>query len=511
MKKKNLKRQEEELLERRAKTKAFLTLLFVLCLTPSFAKYHFTFSSNCVNAQQKTYELQLADALDLLSSASNADQENLAVDYLKNFNLTLKAFVTESNEDYKALKTHYNKAYERIEALSGDEPYKRFALAEMDFQLAMVKGKHEDFYSAALNINSAYKLLKTNLEEHPDFILTKKTLGLMNAYLSTVPDSYTWAIKLLGMRGNLSNGLAMLKEVANSRDSSAGMKYLAKEAYYLYSFTLYHISKDNEKAWREMQKCTQDYSTNGLSNFFRALMASRLHKNDEVISTLQAYPKESRYQHVYFNDYLLGLAMLNELNKDAITHLNNYFTKFKGKNYIKACLQKMSWYYTIFGNDSKALYYKDLIPKYGQAAIEEDELAVLFVNKPKPHKSLLRSRLLFDGGHYNRALEEIKDLRSEHLSTNNEKAEYAYRKGRIFSKKGNDHVAVLFYIACAKFAIESPEYYGAYACLYLGDHYKAKGDKVKAKEYYKKAMSFKENKEYKGSIEQRAKLELKRL
>lgn len=511
MKKRNLKRQEEERLERKAKTRAFLTLLFVLCLTPSFAKYHFTFSPNCVQAQQKTYELQLSDALNYLSKEAASDPENLAVEYLKNFNLTLKAFVTESDEDYKALKTHFSKAYEKLEGLEDSDPYKRFALAEMDFQLAMVKGKHEDYYSAALNTNSAYKHLKSNLEKHPEFILSKKTLGLMNAYLSTVPDSYNWAIKLLGMKGSLSKGLAMLKEVAYTADSSAGMALLSKEAHYLYSFTLYHISKDNAKGWSEMKKCTKDFSSNGLSNFFRALMASRLHKNDEVISTIRAYPKASSYQHIYFNDYLLGLSLLNELNKDAVTHLNNYYTKFKGKNYIKSCLQKMSWYYTIFGNDSKARYYKDLIPKYGQAAIEEDELAVLFVNKPKPHKLLLRSRLLFDGGHYDKALEEIKDLRSADLSTNDEKAEYAYRKGRIFSKKGNDHVASLFYIACAKFAVKSQEYYGAYACLYLGDHYKAIGDKEKAKEYYRKALNFKENKEYKGSIEQRAKLELKRL
>lgn len=447
----------------------------------------------------------------LLKLEASRDPDNLAVDYLLHFNYTLHAFVTEEDDDYKELKAHHSIAAEKLEQLPNTDPFKRFALAEINFQLALIKGKREEFYSAALNVNSAYKLLKSNSEDHPGFILNNKTLGLMNAYLSTVPDSYNWAIKLLGMKGDLNKGLSMLKTLAYTKDSSAGYKCLAKEAHYLYAFTLYHISKDDDAGWAEMLKCTKDYTSNGLSNFFRSLMASRLHDNDEVVKTLSAYPKGSEYKYIPFNDYMLGLAKLNQLDRSAITYLNKYYTNFKGKNYIKACLQKMSWYYSIYGDEAKAEYYKKLIPDAGQAAIEEDQLAMLFVKKPKPNILLLKSRLLFDGGYYDQALEVIKDKKSKDFSTNDEKAEYAYRKGRIFHKKGNEYVASLFYVACAKFAVNSPEYYGAYSCLYLGDYYKEKGDKEKAKDYYKQAMEFKDNKEYKSSIEQKAKLELKRL
>ena len=71
--------------------------------------------------------------------------------------------------------------------------------------------------------------------------------------------------------------------------------------------------------------------------------------------------------------------------------------------------------------------------------------------------------------------------------------------------------AIKFYKACALFAKESTEYYGPYACLYLGDYYLQNRDFDKAESYYKKAQNYKNNEEYKTSIEQRAKLGLKKL
>jgi hypothetical protein len=67
------------------------------------------------------------------------------------------------------------------------------------------------------------------------------------------------------------------------------------------------------------------------------------------------------------------------------------------------------------------------------------------------------------------------------------------------------------YEASSLYAIKSKEYYGAYACLYLGDLY-AKNDKIElAKKFYNRAMSYSENEEYVDSINSRAKAGLKKL
>lgn len=510
LKKKNQK-QEEERLERKANLlRAAFPLFFVLISFYSLkADYHVTFNTKVVEAQKLCYQLQLEPALAILSQAEKADPENLALAYLLNLNYTLKAFISESDADYKLLKAHYESASTKIEGLSDELAYKRFMLAEMEFQLAMIKGKREEFYSAAMNINSAYKLLKSNEEKFPEFIWNKKTLGLINAYLSTVPENYAWAVKLLGLKGSLSQGLAMLREVAYSEQKNAEGQYLAQEAHYLYAFTLYHIAKQPQRAWKEMQNCTEDAANNGLSTFFKALMASRIHKNDEVIATISKGPKGNNYTTVPFMNYMLGVAKLNALDPNAITALNNYYASFKGKNYIKACLQKMSWYYILFPNKSKSEYYKQLIKTTGSAIIEEDKLALLYSNKPASNAILLKARLLSDGGNYTAAQKLMEPLKSSDFANTMEKAEYAYRKARIYDQLNKKELAILFYVACSKFALQSPEYYGAYSCLYLGDYYLKKGQKSEAQHYYQQALSYSANKEYTDSIEQKAKAGLK--
>ena len=59
--------------------------------------------------------------------------------------------------------------------------------------------------------------------------------------------------------------------------------------------------------------------------------------------------------------------------------------------------------------------------------------------------------------------------------------------------------------------IDSEEYYAAYASIYLGDYYLKQGYKTEAKKFYERALTFKNNKEYTGSINQRAKTGLSRL
>ena len=429
---------------------------------------------------------------------------------LLHFNVFLEAFVTEEKQHYEYYEVIMEQSIKNLEKLNDTLPYKRFALSEVHFYASTLRAKHNELYSAARDIKKAYSLVEENHELFPNFVQNNKTRGIIKTYISTVPDSYAWVVKLLGIQGNLQEGLRLLRNLAYANKPNEELAYISQEAGYIYSYALFHVAKQSGKSWAETLHFTKDYQTNLLSNFFRSHIALKLNKNETAIKTLQNKPIENEYYSFLFLDYQLGVAKLNRQDMDAINYFERFYNSYKGENYVKSCLQKMSWYYLLDGNYTKYETYKSRIKSEGILVNDEDKQAEIYAGKPQPDRYLLKARLQFDGGYYQKALKTLELTDTKILKTANQKAEYCYRKGRIYDKLGRKDVAIKFYEACSLFAANSTEYYGPYACLYIADYYLSLGDKANAKRFYSKAMQFNNNKEYVDSIDLRAKSGIKK-
>ncbi|MEY2924348.1 MAG: hypothetical protein RLZZ337_896 [Bacteroidota bacterium] len=510
MKWKKKQNQKEERLEENNTSRLLGFFFFILISLGVYATPKFYFNSELILAQEQNYALKLAGAKSILLSQKQSDPDNCTVDYLLHFNVFLQAFISEDKRDYEDYEKVYKLSIESLERLADNEPYKRFALSEVHFYAATLRAKHNDLYAAAKDIKKAYNLVEENQELFPHFVQNNKTRGIIKTYISTVPESYIWVVKLLGIEGNMNEGLRLLQSLAYAKSEAPELKMIAQEASYIYSYALFHVAKQTGKSWSETLRCTKDYESNLLSTFFRSHIALKLNKNETAIKTLQGRPVSSEYQPFLFLDYQLGVALLNKQDESAITSLLVFYNKFKGSNYIKSCLQKMSWYYLLAGDYAKYESYKKLIPGKGVAVNDEDKQAARYAEKPRPDRYLLKSRLQFDGGYYEKALQTLENTSTKTLKTSDHKAEYCYRKGRIYDKLGRMDVAIKFYEACTLFAIQSTEYYGPYASLFIADYYLATGEKENARKYYSKALEFKQNKEYVDSIEHRAKQGLKK-
>ncbi|MBR9859869.1 hypothetical protein GYB22_03815 [bacterium] len=509
MKKKSQKQEEEQFEE---KAKPLSSLLFILLLCSGLftqASTRFDLNSELLKAQKYTYQLQLSSARVIITSEREKNPNNAAAAYLEHFGNVLELFVTEDPTNYKTYYESYDQDLGLFEDLQDSEPFKRFVQAELMFYWAAVKGKSEEFYSAALDLNSAYKLLKQNKEDFPDFLPNNKTLGVVQSFLSTVPDQYTWAVNLLGLKADLDDGLKNLRSIAYAKGIPDEQKYIQQEAGYLYAYTLYHIDKDTAASWQALESFTRDYKSNLLSVYFRSSLAEKMQKNDVVIETISAAPKGSEYIKFYYLNYVLGEAKLNRLDVDADQYLLKFYSNFKGSNYIKSSLQRLSWHYLIHGDEKQYIKYKNLIKEKGKALNEDDKLALLYADKSKPNIDLLKTRLLFDGGYYKKAFAIIHPMGVKDFGNYIEKAEYAYRKARVYEALGLDQIASKFYEFATVFGINSPEYYAAYSCLHLADQAMKNENCVEARSWYQKSMEYKSNKEYINSIEQRAKQGLK--
>ena len=507
--KKKLNQKEEQYVRSNFfRTLSFL--LFGLFSLQSSGVHFFEFTPNLVKAQKYNLELRLGIAADILKTEGISSSENSAVLYLSHSNSYLKAFVSEESSDYKAYQEVREAAISHFELLNDTLPHKRFLLSELYFQSATLKAKHNELYGAARDVNKAYSLIESNHKLFPDFLPNNKTRGILQVYLSTVPDNYAWVIHMLGIRGDLKGGMTLLKELSAHRSDTGFIGGLAKETHYLYAFSLMHVANQRITAWSEMLKATVDYRTNLASCFFRSNLALKLNKNESAINTLQNRPLGFEYVEFYLLEHLLGTAKLNKQDSTAILHLATFNANFKGINYVKSNLKRMCWYYLVMGNQTKASQYKAAILNNGYTINEDDKQAERFGKKQLPNSDLLSTRLYYDGGYVDLASAAISVINVNSLTTLDLKAEYCYRKGHILEKQGTIILALKFYEACTLFAISSDEYYGAYAAIFLGDYYLSVNDYAKACKFYNRALSFKKNKEYTESIEQRAKSGLKK-
>jgi predicted negative regulator of RcsB-dependent stress response len=504
---KNLKRKEEQLGEKsRHVALAFsLIFLFLQGFSNSSTKY---FNKELFSAHKAVYELRLNDAL--VACSQYQDSYSSGTYYIRTLSLALRAFITEKPTDIKAFEDAKSRALDVFDELADNDPYKNIFLAETYFYSAIVKAKQDQLYSAARDIGRAHSLLSENINNHPNFIGSYKTKGIMQVYLSTVPEHYQWAVKLLGFNGDLKKGLKNLERLVHYQGDDEFLKNLKIETHYMYAFALHHVAKQPQKAWDEVVSSTLDYETNLLSSFFRASLATKLHKNTIAIQTIRKAPHSAAYEKLHYLQLLLGQNLLYQQDPASLECFETYLAEYTGQVYKKACLRYLSWYYVLNGNTSKALHYKNRILSTGNAINEDDKAAQHYSTKDLPNPHLLKARIQYDGGLYKKASQTLDGMSSEQLSKN-QKAEYSYRQGRVHEKLGRMDVAVKYYKACSLFAEESTEYYGPYACLYLGDYYRQTGNKVQAEIYYKKAQTYKNNKEYKSSIEQRSKLGLKLL
>lgn len=509
-KKKN-QNQKEELFVKNKLYRFYFLILFGFVSTASISSNTFYFNKNLLVAQQQNYELRLKRAHTILLEERAIDEENSAIHYLLHFNAFLKAFISEEEADYTAYRKVQDAALFHYESLPDTLAFKRLAQSDAYFFSATLKAKFEEFYGAARDVNRANSLINENHELFPDFLPNNKTRGIIKVYLSRVPDNYAWVVRMLGISGNMKEGLSLLQTLAHTNQDTGYMNLFSKEAAYLYSFSLMHVAKQPAKAWSETLRCTNDYTTNLISTYFRSTMAAKLNKNETAISILERRPISEEYEEFYFLDYLLGVAKLNKLDVTSILDLHQFYTHYNGRNYIKSCLQKMSWYYVVTGNASKAEEYKAQISNKGHKLNDEDKQAVRYADKELPHAELLKTRLLYDGGYTKEASEVIAKILPKLLATRQLKAEFCYRKGRILEKEGNMDAALKLYEACTLYGIDSKEYYAAYASIYLGDYYLKQGYAVQAKKFYERALTFRDNREYVSSVEQRAKAGLQKL
>jgi tetratricopeptide (TPR) repeat protein len=491
----------------------FTILILVLNLNAHNAlnaQSRFDFSSLARAAYDKTLALRFDEANGIIAELRRKEPDNVVVYYIENYADCLKVFISEDQKLFDQLAP---KAEKRLAALRGSDknsPYYLFSQAQVRLLWAMNRAKFGEYLTAFNETSTAFGQLEDNQKKFPSFMPNKMSLGVLHAIVGAIPDNYKWGVKLLsGMNGTTAQGQAEIEQVINYAKSSDFV--FEQEALVMYAFLTLHLNNQSDNAWQLMNSPKLKPKENLLAAFALSNVAMRTGRNDKAIEILQNRPTSAAYYPFPFLDYQLGLSKMYRGDSDADIFIKKYVNNFHGRNYLKEAYQRLGWFELLKGNWNGYKSNLENCKTVGRSDIGGDKNALKEAKSGvAPNGDLLRGRLLFDGGYFQKAYNYLSQKNEGNFSQEAEKLEFNYRLGRILQmlKKPND--AIAYFDKTIQTGKNTRYYYACNAALQMGTIYEEYGNTAKAREYYNFCLALNPD-DYADGLHSKAKAGLGRL
>ncbi|MCF0073059.1 tetratricopeptide repeat protein [Dyadobacter sp. CY261] len=489
--------------------------LSTICSIPVAAEEQndVVFSPKLQKAYFEIQKLRLPAALELINDERATKPDNPFIAYLESYAELHYLLIAEDRNRYKIFVQAQDRRLDHVGNLSEKSPYKRLFQADIRLHSAFAKLKFGNEVSGSWEIIKAYRLLEDNRKKFPAFTPTLKSLGLLHVLIGSVPENYTWITKILGLKGNIAQGIRELREVVKEEP------FFRQEAelidLLLHAYTL-QLSPEQQARIRQWPKEQPD---NLLLHFFATTVLMKENKSEDAAYFLAEAPVGKEYMPFPFLDYLRGEIALQEGNYDASVNFYSRFLKqYRGFNYIKDSYFKMFMCRWLAGRDQEAVSFVQKVTQTGSTIVEADQFAERVAKEfiaghiSSRQKILYKARYATDGGLVQKAMELMQTVSEKNFVTTYEKAEFNYRTARILQKSGRINECTPFYERSLALGQSDPGSAGfaASSALQIGYVYQKKADNQKAIVFFKKAMSFKKH-EYKNSIDNKARAALTEL
>lgn len=425
--------------------------------------------------------------------------------YLQTFCESVEVLISEDEKLFEEVEKKFK---ERVKLLD-DKPESAdilFLKAEIALHRGFNMINLGQELSAVFAIKSAYNLANDCLKKYPNFIPIKKTNGLLEVMVGSVPDKYHWFISLLGMKGSVAVGQKQLNDLRNSTVS------LNKEASIIYFAVKGLINQQIDEASKGLANTLKTDPDNRLVMFLAINMMMKNSQSEEAYKLVQRLDAVNQGLPLPYIEYLRGEILMQKNQYDAaIAAYQKFIRIYKADSFKKDATLKISLCYFLAGKQVEAKTYWMKAQETGKVKYDPDISAQAFLNDgPFPNEKILKARLYTDGGYFKEAKAMIQSITPSDLKTDKQQTEYYYRKARLAHKTNDINAAKLFYQQTIGMTKDNPWYFGANSALQLGYIFQAAGDTQSARENFEKALSYKKH-EYKNSIDSKAKSALEAL
>lgn len=488
----------------------FFVVIFLLTANQLYAgEAYYQYSALAREAYDKAIQLRLQEARILTARMKRQEPGNLIALHIEDYIDFFTAFISENTNTYEALKPARDRRLKALEAGEVRSPWHLYVEADIRLHWALLRFRFGEYIGGFTEVNKAAKLLERNRRSFPGFYPNQKNLGILHAAVGTVPDQYKWGVELLtSLNGTIEQGRQELESVILYAQRNDFV--FKDETVGLYALLLLHLDNRSDEAWRTVSAAHWSPDEHPLQCFVMAHIAMRTGRNDKAIELLEARPQGKTFLSFPFLHYMMGLAKLRRLDTDAAPHFQRFLSQFKGRHYIKEAYQKMAWS-ALLNNDEQT--YKRQMRLCLQKGRQESggdksaqrEAELGFV----PHITLLKARLLFDGGYFKKALELLQSKKDSELNEKRHRLEYHYRLGRVFHGLKRYDEALVAYRQTIAEGRNERYFYACNAALQMGLVYETLKDKNNARAAFNLCIGMNPE-EYKTSLHQQAKAGLSR-
>ena len=465
---------------------------------------------NLVRAYEETTKLRVELAKQYLAKDKNANgliNKGFGL-YVENYADMVTLMFSDDARLFGQFAPHQDQRLEALEELPDTSPYQRFLKAEIRLHWAFVKMKFGKEASASWDIIKAYKLLDENAKRFPAFVPTYKSLGLLHVLVGSAPQNYQWVAKLLGLRGNIQQGLREVNVVIQKDSLFKTEARLI--AVLLHAYVLKYAEKQNV----ELLQLVKSHPDNLLLHFFGITVSMKDGRGQQALDFLESRPTGAGYLSFAFLEYLKGEILLQKGQYAAAeAQLNRFLGQYKGQNFVKDTHWKLFLCRWLANDEPNAQRAIQKVLTTGQTVVEADKAAQKFAENfdkgqiTVSQKSLLKARLAFDGGYLDEALQILKPLTEASFPNLKDRAEFNYRRGRVYQKRSDFDPSIVCYERAIALSAAESYYYGATSALQLGYIYQAKNQKSKATAYFRQALTYPKH-EYKNSTDNKARAAL---
>ncbi len=473
------------------------------------AQYQVSYNDRAVKAYNHLANLEFEKADSLILLMSKNEPNNLAYVHLENYRDFFYLFIQEDFDAFQRLEEKKEDRLQLLEKLDDNDPYKRFVSSEINLQWALIRSKFDQIFKAGREIYSAYKSLERNATEFPDFHYNLKSLSVIHSLIGTV--SLPGIFKsILGFDATIEQGLAEMDLLLKQTNPQSFIFFEEAEASYM--FMMLYQNNDKDSAIAFLNRSSMKKNKSPLASFVKTKLLQRAGYNEQAIAELSEaleITQAADFPYLYF---LMGISQLRRLDDSAESYLNEFLQVFKGRHYIKEAYQKLAWHELVL-NDNVAGYksYLKSCTSNGYAMIDDDKQAQDEAEEGLiPNPILLKARLLYDGGYYQKAYKQLVK-NAHHFYQNSEfELEYYYRIGRVTQALKNFPEAIQYFHQTINADEEGISYMSCNASLQMGLIYESQNDFEKAIRHFENCLKMSPDK-YRNSLHQKAKSGLNRV
>ncbi|MEI9919996.1 MAG: tetratricopeptide repeat protein [Bacteroidota bacterium] len=460
------------------------------------------FDPELQKAHQLVLNLQTDQAYKLLEKIK-ADQ--FQVMYVRSLCETLDVLITEDEDKFQKIEGNFR---DRLKYLSGLTPSADalFLQAELNLQRGFNFLNLGQEFNAVWAIKSAYNLTQECLKKYPNFIPIKKTSGVIEVMIGSVPDKYHFFMGLLGMKGSVVTGQNQLQQL---RESQSSLNIEANLLYFTIKGLINQQVDEAEKGFLKVLKTDPD---NKLALFLAVNMMMKNSQSEEALKLIHTLDENPAGLPVYYIEYLRGEILLQKGDyTNSILSYQKFISNYKSQNFKKDSYYKISLAYYLQGKQDLARTNFDKAKSTGRDVAEPDHHADAQLKDGHfPNAKILKVRLYTDGGYYKEAKETYQTITPTDLKSKKDEVEYYYRKARLAHKTGDTSAAKIFYQHTIDMSGDNQWYFAPNSALQLGYIAQAGHDYPAAKKYFELALTYKKH-EYKNSIDGKARSALEQL